>query len=98
MCSKHRTSRCFTSGRFYYFYSPPIKVDPAQKFREWYVLSIPAVKREVSGVGTLRFNQKGGDVISFFQATEDFFNQFDVICGTGYCEFMLKKLDKKRER
>ncbi|KAJ7389903.1 E3 UFM1-protein ligase 1 [Desmophyllum pertusum] len=30
--------------------------------------------------------------------TEDFFNQFDVICGTGYCEFMLKKLDKKRER
>ena len=32
------------------------------------------------------------------QETEDFFNQFDVICGTGYCEFMLKKLDKKRER
>lgn len=30
--------------------------------------------------------------------TEDFFNQFDVICGSGYCEFMLKKLDKKRER
>ena len=34
----------------------------------------------------------------FFQETEDFFNQFDVICGSGYCEFMLKKLDKKRER
>ena len=33
-----------------------------------------------------------------FQETDDFFNQFDVICGTGYCEFMLKKLDKKRER
>jgi len=30
--------------------------------------------------------------------TEEFFNQFDVICGPGYCEFMLKKLDKKRER
>ncbi|XP_066028576.1 E3 UFM1-protein ligase 1 homolog [Pocillopora verrucosa] len=32
------------------------------------------------------------------KVTEDFFNQFDVICGSGYCEFMLKKLDKKRER
>ncbi|XP_068755117.1 E3 UFM1-protein ligase 1 homolog isoform X1 [Montipora capricornis] len=30
--------------------------------------------------------------------TEEFFIQFEVICGLDYCEFMLKKLDKKRER
>ena len=112
-CSKQRTSRraaeipdVLLPVIFYFFYSPPIKVDPAQKFRESCALhQSSAVKREVSSaVGTLRVNQKAGNVLSSlvfnfnFQATEDFFNQFDLICGTGYCEFMLKKLDKKRER
>ncbi|KAK2551189.1 E3 UFM1-protein ligase 1-like protein [Acropora cervicornis] len=30
--------------------------------------------------------------------TDEFFTQFELICGPDYCEFMLKKLDKKRER
>lgn len=62
-----------------------------------------AVKSEVLSLGTPVYREAGEVILFlvisfFFQATEDFFNQFDVICGTGYCEFMLKKLDKKRER
>ncbi|KAK3742853.1 hypothetical protein QZH41_015373, partial [Actinostola sp. cb2023] len=29
--------------------------------------------------------------------TSEFFNQFDVVSGPGLCEFMIKKLDKKKE-
>ncbi|XP_031549985.1 E3 UFM1-protein ligase 1 homolog, partial [Actinia tenebrosa] len=30
--------------------------------------------------------------------TSDFFNQFEVVSGPDLCEFMIKKLDKKKEK
>jgi hypothetical protein len=36
--------------------------------------------------------------ILFSQETTDFFTQFDVVSGPDLCEFMIKKLDKKKER
>ena len=32
------------------------------------------------------------------QDLEEFFTQFEVVSGPGYCEILVKKLDKKRER
>ena len=82
-CSKQRTPRraveipdVLLPVIFYFFYSPPIKVDPAQKSREscaFYQSS--AVKREFSSVGTPRVNQKAGNVLSSLVFQFHFFRQ-----------------------
>ena len=82
-CSKQRTPRraveipdVLLPVIFYFFYIPPIKVDPAQKSREscaFYQSS--AVKREFSSVGTPRVNQKAGNVLSSLVFQFHFFRQ-----------------------
>lgn len=42
-------------------------------------------------LGKLNLSLNGKDV-------EDFMTHFDVVSGPGFCEILLKKLDKKRER
>ncbi|XP_028393266.1 E3 UFM1-protein ligase 1 homolog [Dendronephthya gigantea] len=53
------------------------------------ISKLPEKNRNVLGKLTSSLNGKD---------LEEFLTQFDVVSGPGYCEILVKKLDKKRER